>query len=253
MESNKDENFYKKKQLTNNLDKILSQVTFFLKNCEKHKLEESELNNLIYTHSIYKNRNRISEFLDKINNSEWKIRDKVIELQEESEMRQKKKNEVEDLKNILNVNMNMNNNLLTNESQDKSILLITEGLSEDKTENDILVEDTKDVENRNLLKKKRTKDKGKDKEGETKEKYIYKTCYICKQKLGLDNISKFYGSLCTKCGDYNYSFRTMKLDFTGRIAIVTGGRIKIGFYIVKKLLSYGCKVITNQDFQKMLY
>ena len=78
MESNKDENFYKKKQLTNNLDKILSQVTFFLKNCEKHKLEESELNNLIYTHSIYKNRNRISEFLDKINNSEWKIRDKVI-------------------------------------------------------------------------------------------------------------------------------------------------------------------------------
>ena len=232
MESNKDENVYKKKQLTNNLDKILCQVTFFLKNCEKLKLEESELNNLIYTHSIYKNRNRISEFLDKINNSEGKIRDKVIELQEESEMRQKKKNEIEDLKNILNVNMN----------------IITEGLSENKTENDILVEDTKDVENKNLLKKKRTKDK--DKEGETKGKFIYKTCYICKQKLGLDNISKFYGSLCTKCGDYNYSFRTMKLDFSGRIAIVTGGRIKIGFYIVTKLLSYGCKVITTSRFPK---
>ena len=42
--------------------------------------------------------------------------------------------------------------------------------------------------------------------------------------------------MCKKCGDYNYSFRTMKLDFTGRIAIVTGGRVKIGFYIVKKLL-----------------
>jgi NAD(P)-dependent dehydrogenase (short-subunit alcohol dehydrogenase family) len=247
-EKEKDENFYKKKQLKNNLDKILSQITFFLKNCERFKLEESELNNLIYTHSIYKNRNRISEFLDKINNSEEKIRDKIIELQEESEMRQRKKNEVEDLKNILNVNMN--NNLLTNESQDKSILLITEGLSEDKTENDILVEDSKDVENKELLKKKRTKDKDKEKEGENKGKYIYKTCYICKQKLGLDNISKFYGSLCTKCGDYNYSFRTMKLDFTGRIAIVTGGRIKIGFYIVKKLLSYGCKVITTSRFPK---
>jgi NAD(P)-dependent dehydrogenase (short-subunit alcohol dehydrogenase family) len=142
----------------------------------------------------------------------------------------------------------MNNNLLTQESQDKSISLITEGLSENKTENDILVEDTKDVENKNLLKKKRTKDK--DKEGETKGKFIYKTCYICKQKLGLDNISKFYGSLCTKCGDYNYSFRTMKLDFSGRIAIVTGGRIKIGFYIVTKLLSYGCKVITTSRFPK---
>lgn len=53
----------------------------------------------------------------------------------------------------------MNNNLLTQESQDKSIVLITEGLSEDKTktENDILVEDSKDVENKNLLKKKRGK------------------------------------------------------------------------------------------------
>ena len=51
-----------------------------------------------------------------------------------------------------------------------------------------------------------------------------------------------------KCGDYNYSFRTMKLDLTGRIAIVTGGRVKIGFYIVKKLLSYNCKVITITRF-----
>ena len=193
MESNKDENIYKKKQLINNLDKILAQVTFFFKNCEKHNLDENELNNLIYTHSIYKNRKRISEFLDKINNSEGKIRDKVIELQEESEMRQKKKNEIEDLKNILNVNVN--NNLLTQESQDKSIVLITEGLTENKTENDILIEDSKDVENKNLLKKKRGKDKDKDKEDETKEKYIYKSCYICKQRLGLDNISKFYGSL----------------------------------------------------------
>ena len=40
----------------------------------------------------------------------------------------------------------------------------------------------------------------------------------------------------------------MKLDFSGRIALVTGGRIKIGFYIVKKLLSYGCKVITTSRF-----
>ena len=42
----------------------------------------------------------------------------------------------------------------------------------------------------------------------------------------------------------------MKLDFTGRIAIVTGGRIKIGYFIVKKLLSYGCKVITTSRFPK---
>ena len=248
MDNKEDKNIYKKKQLNNNLDKILSQVTYFLNNCEKFGLEESELNNLIYTHSIYKNRGRISEFLNLINNSEEKIRGKVIELQEESEMRQKRKNEIEDLKNILNINTN---NLIAEEKEkdNKNKLILTKGEPEeqrDKTEDDVLIEDTKDVENRSLLKKKRKKEK----EDETKEKYVYKSCYICKQKLGLDNINKFYGSLCTKCGDYNYSFRTMKLDFSGRIAIVTGGRIKIGYYIVTKLLSYGCKVITTSRFPK---
>ena len=248
MDNKEDKNIYKKKQLNNNLDKILSQVTYFLNNCEKFGLEESELNNLIYTHSIYKNRGRISEFLNLINNSEEKIRGKVIELQEGSEMRQKRKNEIEDLKNILNINTN---NLIAEEKEkdNKNKLLLTKGEPEeqrDKTEDDVLIEDTKDVENRSLLKKKRKKEK----EDETKEKYVYKSCYICKQKLGLDNINKFYGSLCTKCGDYNYSFRTMKLDFSGRIAIVTGGRIKIGYYIVTKLLSYGCKVITTSRFPK---
>ena len=252
MEEAKDENIYKKKQLKNNLDKILSQITFFLRNCERFDLNENDLNNLIYTHSIYKNRNRISEFLEKINNSEGKILNKVIELQEESEMRQKRKNEIEDLKNILNVNTN---NLLPQENPENNKLLITEGdntiTHNDKTEDDIIVEDTKEYEQKNLLQKKRKNDNKEDNNNnKDKSKYIYKSCYICKQKLGLDNINNFYGSLCKKCGDYNYSFREMKLDFTGRIAIVTGGRIKIGYFIVKKLLSYGCKVITTSRFPK---
>ena len=143
-------------------------------------------------------------------------------------------------------------NLLESENSNKDKLLLptsqkpNEENNENKNneknkEDDILVEDSKDVEKKNYLLKKRKKEK-KD------EKFIYKNCYICKQKFGLDNISKFYGNICTKCGDYNYSFRTMKLDFSGRIALVTGGRIKIGFYIVKKLLSYGCKVITTSRF-----
>ena len=156
MDETKDENIYKKKQLTNNLDKILSQVTFFLRNCERFNLNENELNNLIYTHSIYKNRNRISELLEKINDSEGKIRNKVIELQEESEMRQKRKNEIEDLKYILNINTN---NLLPQENKENDKKFIKEGditiPQNDKTEDDILVEDTKDFEKQNLLQKKR--------------------------------------------------------------------------------------------------
>ena len=78
MEKIEDKNFYTKKQLINNLDKILSQITFFLRNCESCNLEEKELNNLIYNHSIYKNRNRINTFAEKINNSGEIIINRII-------------------------------------------------------------------------------------------------------------------------------------------------------------------------------
>ena len=245
MEKNDEKTIYLKKQINNDLDKIMSQINFFLRKCENSKIDKEILNNIIYTHPISKSKNRtkINTFAEKLNNISDIVGNKVIELQEEAELRQKRRNEIEDLKNILGPNVK----LLKNE--DKSKLLLPPGEQKDEQSekaDDILVEDTKDVENQ-LLGKKRKKEKPKGKE-EAKEKYYFKTCYICKQKLGLDNINKFYGSMCKKCGDYNYSFRTMKLDFTGRIAIVTGGRVKIGFYIVKKLLSYNCKVITTSRF-----
>ena len=247
MEKIEDKNFYTKKQLINNLDKILSQITFFLRNCESCNLEEKELNNLIYNHSIYKNRNGINTFAEKINNSGEIIINKIIELQEESEIRKKRKSEIQELKNIFNPNIQ---NLPQEENKNKLLPQTEEENLNEKNEDEILIEDTKDVEKRNLLQKKRKKEKEKEKEKEedNKEKFMYKSCYICKQKLGLDNIHQFYGTLCKKCGDYNYSFRTMELDFKERIAIVTGGRVKIGYYIVKKLLSYGCKVITTSRF-----
>ena len=105
-------------------------------------------------------------------------------------------------------------------------------------------------ETKKLLKKKRKLEQiKKNKEIEEKFKNFSK-CYICKENFTLDNIHKFYGNLCTKCGDHNYSYRTIKLDLSGRIAIVTGGRVKIGYYISTKLLSYGCKVIITTRFPK---
>ena len=223
MEKIEDKNFYTKKQLINNLDKILSQITFFLRNCESCNLEEKELNNLIYNHSIYKNRNRINTFAEKINNSGEIIINRIIELQEESEMRKKRKSEIQELKNIFNPNIQ---NLPQEENKNKLLPQTEDENLNEKNEDEILIEDTKDVEKRNLLQKKRKKEKEKEKEEDNKEKFMFKSCYICKQKLGLDNIHQFYGTLCKKCGDYNYSFRTMELDFKERIAIVTGGRVK---------------------------
>ena len=244
MAKNEDKNDPVKKQLTNGLDRILSHIVFFLRKCKSSNLSEEELSDLIYNHSIYKNRDKINSFSEKINNCEF-IENKIIELQEESVMRKKKRSEIDNLKNILNTTIKN----LPQEEQRRLLLKSEEkeDISE-KNEDEILIEDTKDVEKRNLLQKKRKKEKGKQKEEKQKEKYICKTCYICKQKLGIDNINKFYGNLCKKCGDYNYSFRTMELDFKSRIAVVTGGRVKIGYYIVTKLLSYGCKVITTTRF-----
>ena len=232
-------NIYLEKQLIDNLNKVITHVSHFMKKIESSGIEEEELRSS-------KSRKMLTTFSEKINKSEG-ILNKVMELQEESEMMQKKKKEIQELKNILNTNYQ---NLLKEENK---LLLPSQEKIEEKDEDDILVEDTKDVENKNLLQKKRKNEKEKkedkeEKEEDKKEKYMFKTCYICKKKLGTNNISKFYGSMCQKCGDYNYSFRTMQLDFKGRIAVVTGGRIKIGFYIVKKLLSYGCQVITTSRF-----
>ena len=239
-------NIYLEKQLIDNLNKVITHVSHFMKKIESSGIEEEELSNIIYTNLSSKSRKMLTTFSEKISKSEG-ILNKVMELQEESEMMQKKKKEIQELKNILNTNYQ---NLLKEENK---LLLPSQEKIEEKDEDDILVEDTKDVENKNLLQKKRKNEKEKkedkeEKEEDKKEKFMFKTCYICKKKLGTNNISKFYGSMCQKCGDYNYSFRTMQLDFKGRIAVVTGGRIKIGFYIVKKLLSYGCQVITTSRF-----
>ena len=248
MEKHEDNNI--KKKLKNNLYKILSNVNYFLRNSKTSNLSQEEITNIVFTNPICQNNNlnKIRNFVDMLNNIKETTHNKVIELQEESEMRQKKRNEIKDLNDFLNTNIKFienqekNNNLLPSPNE-------INNEPKNENEDDILIEDTEEIEKQNLLNKKREKENPKEQVQNIKRgKYINLLCYTCKRKLRTDNVSKFYGRLCQKCGDYNYSFRTMKLDLTGRIAIVTGGRVKIGFHIAKKLLSYGCKVITTSRF-----
>ncbi len=51
-------------------------------------------------------------------------------------------------------------------------------------------------------------------------------------------------------GDFNFSKRLQSCDLTGRIALVTGGRVKIGFMIVLKLLRANCRVIVVTRFAR---
>ena len=269
-----------KKYLTNTLNTIQTLSIKFLKKCESFPKLKEEINNLICSHPIFKNRQKIHQFALMIMNSEKDLKNKIIDIQEQTDMRKKRKEELDQINNFLNtgykkmltdgseqmkikkllpstkveekINKEEDNKKDINNNSENILFDFTNKDTEKKKEeeDDILVEDTKEVEMKKYLQKKRKKLNEKNKNNNEKQKVVFKNCYICKEKFGLDNIHSFYGNLCKKCGEYNYSFRTMKLDFTGRIAIVTGGRVKIGYYIATKLLSYGAKVLITSRFPK---
>ena len=73
-------------------------------------------------------------------------------------------------------------------------------------------------------------------------------CYICKESY--QKLHHFYDQLCATCADTNYTKRTQTCDFAGRLAIVTGCRIKIGYEICLYLLRHNCSVIGTTRFAK---
>jgi NAD(P)-dependent dehydrogenase (short-subunit alcohol dehydrogenase family) len=73
-----------------------------------------------------------------------------------------------------------------------------------------------------------------------------RNCYVC--KAAYQQVHFFYDSMCTSCGDLNFRKRDEICDLSGRVALVTGGRIKIGQEIVRKLLRCGATVIVTTRF-----
>jgi len=71
-------------------------------------------------------------------------------------------------------------------------------------------------------------------------------CYICKEKFR--KLHFFYDHLCQDCGGFNYTKRLQTTELDGFNALVTGGRIKIGFEIVLKLLRAGARVTATTRF-----
>ena len=256
-----------KKQLNTLLNKIATFALTFVKKVEEHG-EPDEINKFIISHPIYEKREKIKTFANIIINANESFNNKIIEIQENSEIKQKRKKELNKINSFLSSNnqkilleQDMNDKKLlpppepeANIIQDKGEINIEKNILEEKEEeNDILIEDEKNTINKKKFLGKKIKNQNTidDNNNQSKKSTIYFTkCYVCKTKLNIDNIHNFYGNLCKKCGDYSYSFREMKLNFTGRIAIVTGGRVKIGYYIATKLLSYGCKVLTTSRFPK---
>jgi len=73
-------------------------------------------------------------------------------------------------------------------------------------------------------------------------------CYICKQDYS--TIHHFYDQLCPKCAELNYVKRTETADLRGRVALLTGGRVKIGYQAGIKLLRAGAQLIVSTRFPR---
>jgi NAD(P)-dependent dehydrogenase (short-subunit alcohol dehydrogenase family) len=73
-------------------------------------------------------------------------------------------------------------------------------------------------------------------------------CYICKQDYTA--IHHFYDQLCPKCAELNWIKRTEMADLRGRVALLTGGRVKIGYQAGIKLLRAGAQLIVCTRFPR---
>jgi len=73
-------------------------------------------------------------------------------------------------------------------------------------------------------------------------------CYICKQDY--TTIHHFYDQLCPSCGELNFRKRTESADLRGRVALLTGGRVKIGYQAGIKLLRAGAQLIVSTRFPR---
>jgi NAD(P)-dependent dehydrogenase (short-subunit alcohol dehydrogenase family) len=71
-------------------------------------------------------------------------------------------------------------------------------------------------------------------------------CYTC--KTDFLELHHHYDTLCPKCAAFNWEKRTQTADLTGRIAIVTGARVKIGYECALMLLRAGATVVVTTRF-----
>jgi NAD(P)-dependent dehydrogenase (short-subunit alcohol dehydrogenase family) len=73
-------------------------------------------------------------------------------------------------------------------------------------------------------------------------------CYVCKG--GYSRLHHFYDQLCPSCADANFAARTELADLRGRVALLTGGRVKIGYQAGLKLLRSGAHLIVTTRFPR---
>lgn len=75
-----------------------------------------------------------------------------------------------------------------------------------------------------------------------------RACYICKNPYTV--VDAFYHQLCPECAVTSHAKRDARTDLTGRRALLTGGRAKIGMYIALRLLRDGAHTTITTRFPR---
>lgn len=73
-----------------------------------------------------------------------------------------------------------------------------------------------------------------------------RSCYVC--KIRYRDLHHFYDQMCPSCATLNWIKRHQSADMTGRVAIITGSRVKIGLQTCLKLLRAGATVVATTRF-----
>lgn len=73
-----------------------------------------------------------------------------------------------------------------------------------------------------------------------------RSCYVCKDRFR--DLHHFYDQLCPKCAALNWEKRHQTANLHGKVAVVTGSRVKIGYQTCLKLLRAGAIVVATTRF-----
>jgi NAD(P)-dependent dehydrogenase (short-subunit alcohol dehydrogenase family) len=73
-----------------------------------------------------------------------------------------------------------------------------------------------------------------------------RACYVCKTRFV--EVDAFYHQLCPPCAALHHQRREARTDLSGRRALLTGGRAKIGMYIALRLLRDGAETTITTRF-----
>lgn len=89
---------------------------------------------------------------------------------------------------------------------------------------------------------------GEEPEAPARELVKARACYVC--KTWFTKMHFFYDAMCGSCGDLNYKKRFQTASLEGRVAVITGARIKIGFQAALMMLRAGARVIVTTRFPR---